>query len=183
MQSCNVAGLFEVNNYICTYLIRWHELSNSKKLCLSTGENCGHVAEKATGLQRQPGAPERFQGDLSLDWLHGSCQRSWHQSPLHWWRWHQVKPWILMSWGIQQQQTVNKHDFQVVVWSHHFLLSQNPVSWIAYFIVTTKHCHFQRCGAFASVKTTRSWDRQEDPPAVRLHLWSEHRCHSELLQI
>lgn len=146
MQSCNVAGLFEVNNYICTYLIHWHEHSNSKKMSLSTGENCSHVVEKATGLQRQPGAPERFEGDLSSDWLHGSRQRSWYQSPLHWRWWHEVKPWI--QWNTLQHctvfcpvvlfaemwqwinlqghrsfidfQSVNTHDCQVVVCSHHF---------------------------------------------------------------
>lgn len=113
MQSCNVAGLFEVNNYICTYLIRWHELSNSKEMCLSPGENCSHVVEKATSLQRQPGAPERFKRDLSSDWLHGSRQRSWHQSPLHWWWWHKVKPWVQMNWGIQQ----NEYGIHIVLFS------------------------------------------------------------------
>lgn len=52
-----------------------------------------------------------------------------------------------------------------------------------FHLINILFCHFQRCGAFASVKTTRSWDRQEDPPVVRLHLWSEHRCQTAELRV
>lgn len=94
------------------------------------------------------------------------------------------KPWLWSAMWTQLKVMEYECSQLMVVAQGNYILSklsiaiQNPLSQIPVQFTKSKLLFtwylLQGCGTSAGVEAARSWDGEADPPALWLHLWSEH---------